>query len=129
MEKVAVVMLVLVGLVHLVPVGGVLGGDQLRLLYGLASDEPSLRILLRHRAVLFSGVGLLLISSAIVPAVRPLALIVGLLSMLSFILIAALEGGGNAAIQRVLRIDGVASLGLLLVAAYDLYRYFTDAPT
>ncbi len=129
MNTVAMVIIGLVGLVHLIPVSGVLGGDHLRALYGFDGDDASLRILLRHRAVLFSVVGMLLVSAVALPGLRPVALGVGLLSMLSFIAIAGLEGGGNDAIRRVVRVDLVASLGLAVVAAYDLYRYFLDTPT
>ena len=49
--------LVLVGLIHLLPLSGVLSADQLASLYGLSFSEPNLAILMRHRAVLFGLLG------------------------------------------------------------------------
>ncbi len=107
--------LLLAGVVNTLPLIGVLGGERLQALYGLGFDDPSLRILMRHRAVLFGLLGGAMIAAAFIPAWRlPLAL-AGLASMLSFIAIAALEGGGNAAVRRVVITDVMASV--LLAAA------------
>jgi hypothetical protein len=108
-----------VALIHLMPVTGVLGGERLQALYGLRVDEPSLSILLRHRAVLFAIVGGVLLAAAVHPPWRGLALVVGLVSVGSFLLLAHLEGGGNAALHRVVRIDALALAALLTVAAID----------
>ncbi len=129
MDRLAAVILIAVGLVHLLPVTGVLGGERLQALYGIGVEDPTLAILLRHRAVLFALIGVVLMVAALHQPWRGPALLAGLLSMLSFILIAALEGGGNAAIARVVRIDIVASCGLLLVAGYDLYRLVSGNST
>ena len=58
MEKVATGLLVLVGIIHLLPVAGVLGVDRLAALYGIALSEPNIEILMRHRAILFGLLGL-----------------------------------------------------------------------
>ncbi len=128
MDKLAALILLAVGLLHLLPVTGVLGGERLQALYGLAVEDHSLAILLRHRAVLFALIGVALLLAALQPAWRGPAVAIGLISMLSFIVIALLEGGGNAAILRVLKIDLVASMGLLLVAGYDLLRLISGNP-
>lgn len=107
--------LLLAGVINLLPLIGVLGAERLQSLYGMGFDDPSLRILMRHRALLFGLLGTALLVAAFIPAWRlPMAL-VGLGSMLSFIALAALEGGGNAAIRRVVIADVVASV--LLAAA------------
>lgn len=107
---------VVVGLVNLLPVVGVLSTGRLRALYGVDLEDPSLIILMRHRAVLFSVVGALLVTAAFRTPLRPLALASGLLSMLSFVGIAYLVGDLNAELQRVVLVDVVAS-GLLVCAA------------
>ena len=81
---------------------------------------PDLVILMRHRAVLFGIVGGLLIASAFHVPLRPVALGAGLVSMLSFAVIAHLVGGYNAALGRLVVIDLVASVLLVLGALSGL---------
>jgi hypothetical protein len=111
--------LVLVGLINAFPLIGALGAETLASLYGLAIDDPSLLVLMRHRAVLLGLVGGYLIVAAFRPALRPSALVLGFASMLSFIALAYSVGGINAAVQRVALIDVVACV--LLVGATVLH--------
>lgn len=104
--------LLLAGLLNALPALGLLGQTQLRALYGLEVTDPSLRILLRHRALLFGLLGGAMIAAAFAPAWRAPLAGAGLLSMLGYVLIAGLEGGGNAALLRVVWADVVASLVL-----------------
>jgi hypothetical protein len=108
--------LVVAGIIHLLPLSGVLGIRRLEALYGIAVDDPNLEILLRHRAVLFGLLGLFLLIAAFRPAFRTAALAAGLASIGSFLLLAPQVGGYNAHIARVFRVDLVA-LVLLVVAA------------
>ena len=62
MERVITGLLVLVGIIHLLPVSGVLGAESLAALYGVSLGEPNLEILMRHRAILFASIALFLIS-------------------------------------------------------------------
>lgn len=119
-NAVAALLLLAVGALHLLPVIGVLGPPRLQQMYGVTVDDPSLAILLRHRAVLFAIVGGVLVIGAAHAPWRMLALTVGLISVLSFLLLAKLEGGGNDAIQNVVRMDIAALLGLLAVAAIEI---------
>src|SRR5262245_23607459 len=52
---------------HLLPVAGVLGPQRLLALYGLPFDQPLVLLLMRHRAVLFGAVAVLLIGAARLP--------------------------------------------------------------
>jgi hypothetical protein len=105
--------LLLAGGIHLLPLAGILGGERLTALYALPMDDASLRILMRHRALLFGLLGAGMIAAAFIPTWRTPAAIAGLVSMAGFVVLAALEGGGNAAIQRVVRADLIAGLPLL----------------
>jgi len=109
MKRVSAVLFALAGVVHLLPVAGVASAATLERLYGVALADPSLVILMRHRAVLFGIVGALLFGAALRPALRPIAAAAGLVSMLSFVAIAWLEGGASAELARVVRVDLVAS--------------------
>lgn len=117
MNKLTAALLILSGLIHLLPLSGVLGAERLRALYDLPLTDPNLLILMQHRAVLFGLLGLFLILAAWRPALRSLALAGGLISVLSFILIAWLVGDYNAAIQRVVIADVVALIALLIASA------------
>lgn len=108
--------LLLSGLVNAAPALGLLGGSTLQSLYGLPFEDASLRILMRHRALLFGLLGGGMIAAALaLPAWRVPAAAVGLISMLGFALVVWLEGGGNSAIRQLLVVDLAAS-ALLLAA-------------
>ena len=95
---------------------GVVGGIEAEVaaLYGLGFDEPNLAILMRHRAVLFGMLGVFLIYAGRAPALQPVALVAGILSVTSFLWLAWSVGGYNPLIARVIAVDLVA-LGCLLV--------------
>ena len=50
MGRVLSVCLLVVGVIHLLPIAGVVGASRLSALYGIAVAEPNLELLLRHRA-------------------------------------------------------------------------------
>lgn len=105
--------LVLAGVINALPLIGVLGAERLQSLYALPFDDANLRILMRHRAVLFGLLGGAMIAAAFIPAWRTPMALAGLVSMVSFIVLAQLEGGGNAAIRRVVVADVIAIVPLL----------------
>lgn len=111
--------LLLVGLVHLLPLVGVVGAGQIQRLYGVTVQDPNLEILLRHRAVLFGLLGLALAVAAFRPAWHTAALMGATLSVVSFLVLAWLVGGSNAAIATVVRVDVVAAV--LLGAAWAVH--------
>ncbi|MDJ0712355.1 MAG: hypothetical protein QNJ14_18355 [Woeseiaceae bacterium] len=101
-------MLIIVGTIHLLPLGGVTGGDRLQRLYGFAVTEPGLEILLRHRAVLFGLLGTYLVYAAFRPAAQPTAFVAGFVSVLSFLWLAHAVGDYDTAIGRIVMADRVA---------------------
>ncbi len=105
--------LVLAGVINTLPLMGVLGAERLQALYAMPFEDANLRILMRHRAVLFGLLGGAMITAAFIPHWRAPLAIAGLVSMVSFIVLAQLEGGGNAAIRRVVVADVMASVPLL----------------
>jgi hypothetical protein len=110
------IMLVIAGVIHLLPLPGVFGASQLTRLYGVPFDDPNLVILMRHRAVLFGLLGLFLIYAAWQTDLVTIALAAGLISALSFILLAWSVGGYNPAISRIVIADWIA-VACLVVAA------------
>ena len=116
-------MLLVAAVIHLLPLVGVLGADRLASLYGLSFAEPSLLILMRHRAVLFGILGVFLIYAAFRPAAHSAAFIAGFSSVLSFLALAWTTSGYNESVGRVVTADIVA-LGCLVIGsvAYRLNR-------
>ena len=111
------VALLAVGIIHLIPLSGVLGPEHLVRLYGAAPSDPSALILMRHRAVLFGIVGGVCVLAAFKPALQWLALILCGFSVVSFLWLAWSTGGFNAHLQRVVVADVVALLCLATGAA------------
>lgn len=116
---------ILVALINLTPGLGVLSATRMEALYGIPLAEANLAILMRHRAVMLAIVGALLVFAAFRPALRPVAVAAGLVSMLSFVAIAWL-GKPNPLLQRVSTIDVIGSV--LLVAAAVTDHFSTPRP-
>ena len=106
--------LVLASIIHLLPLSGVLGGKRLEQLYGVAISDRNTEILLRHRAVLFGLLGLLLAAAALYSALRTLAFGAGLASTISFLGIARMSGGYNGQFSRVIAADILAIAALVV---------------
>ncbi|MGB7737563.1 MAG: hypothetical protein WBM03_00490 [Steroidobacteraceae bacterium] len=115
--------LVLAGIIHLLPLSGLLGAERLAALYGLDFNEPNLSILMRHRAVLFGLLGAFLVFAAFKPSLQPLAFVAAFVSVLSFLLLAWSSGGYNPQVGRVVTADLVVLVALVIgAAAYVLNR-------
>ncbi|NOJ91476.1 phosphopantetheine adenylyltransferase [Corallococcus sp. CA049B] len=124
MRHVVSTMLVFVGVIHLLPLPGVLGSERLAALYGLSFTEPNLAILMRHRAVLFGLLGLFLVVAAFQPSLQTTAFTAGFVSVISFLWLAWSVGGYNAQLARVFMADIAALIFLLVgVAAHVSERF------
>ena len=107
-------MLIVAGIIHLVPIAGVVGAERLAALYGFPITDPNLVILMRHRAVLFGLLGAFLVYAAFRPALQRLAFVAGFVSVLSFFWIAWSVGGYNDSIGRIVTGDVVALVSLVI---------------
>jgi len=105
---------ILAGLINITPVIGVLGAERLEVLYQMPFEGLDLVLLMRHRAVLFGVVGGLLLVAAFRPSLRALAGTIGLVSVVSFLLLAFPLQEHSAALQRVFWADVVAGAALVL---------------
>lgn len=122
MHRIVAVILVAVGLLHLYPAVGVFGPGRLQALYDIGSQDADTLLLLRHRAVLFALLGIALISGGVHAPWRWPALIAGLVSTLSFVVLAFPLSDNSAAVTRVFWSDVVASAALIFAAILAL-RY------
>ncbi len=116
MRSISTILFLVAAIIKLVPVVGAFSTAGLEAAYGITLDDPNLRILMHHRALLFAVVGGVLVGAACYWPLRPVGIAVGLFSFLSFIGIAWTIGDYNAEISRVLRADYVG-LVVLVVAA------------
>lgn len=115
--------LVIVGIIHLVPLIGVLGSDRLASLYGIEFTELNIAILMRHRAVLFGLLGGFLVYAAFKPPFQLTALVGGFVSVLSFLYVAWDVGGYNAQVAHIFAADIVALACLVIGGvAYGFVR-------
>lgn len=114
-------MLVVVAVIHLLPLSGVLGSEQLSLLYGVTLNEPNLVILMRHRAILFGLLGIFLLLAAFQPAIRTMAFIGGFVSVISFLFLAWSAGGYNSQVKRLVAADLIALVCLIIGFIADIY--------
>ena len=122
MKYVVAVSLVIVGIIHLLPLTGVIGGERLSALYGLSLNEPNIAILMRHRAVLFGILGIFFLAAAFKQSFQPYAFGVGFVSVLSFIGLAWVTGSYNAQIARVVTADLIALAALIIGSIASGYQ-------
>jgi len=120
MQKIIAILFVIVGIIHLLPLSGVLGAEQLTSLYGVSFQESNISILMRHRAILFGVFGLFFIYSAFNKSYQPLAFIAGFISVVSFLALSWLTGNYNEAINNVVIADIVAFICLLAAVALSI---------
>ncbi len=106
---------VVVGVINLLPVAGVASEGAIQRLYQLDTLSQDTGFLLRHRAFLFSIVGLALIGAAFLPQYRVAAALAGVASMASYVILFFLLKPDNAALAKVAWID-IFALALLGVA-------------
>jgi hypothetical protein len=114
MSFVVTAVLLVVAFIHGVPALGMFGTVRLARLYGLAIEDAGLLLLLRHRAVLFGLLAGFLAAAAFAPARHGQGLLAGIVSVGSFLGLAAGRRGLNTALARVYWVD-VLALCLLLV--------------
>jgi hypothetical protein len=115
------IMLIMVGVIHLLPLSGVLGPERLSILYGIAFDDPTMIMLMRHRAVLFGVLGVFFIFAAFHPDFQPLAFIIGFVSVISFLWLASPANQYTVEISRVVIADYIALACLVAGATAYLY--------
>lgn len=115
-KHIVTVSLVIVGIIHVLPLVGVLGAERLATLYGIQINDPNLEILMRHRAVLFGILGVTFLYAAFRPKFQLFALIAGFVSVNSFLWLVQVSGNFNEQVQGVFFADVVALVSLIVGA-------------
>ncbi len=127
MQKIITGLLIVVGIIHLLPVSGVLGAESLFRLYGLTFEDQNTLILMRHRAILFGVFGAFFIYSAFKPVYQPLAFIAGLISVVSFLILSWLTGFYNDALYKVILADVVALFCLVIATVLYVFSIYKES--
>ena len=121
MKYVSITALLIAGIIHLLPVPGVLGVANLGRLYGITVSDPNTAILLQHRALLFGILGMLMLLAIPFPHLRVTALLVGLVSATSFVVVAIWVGNYGVEINRIVIADVIAAILLAAGLAAELF--------
>lgn len=122
MEVILRICLFISGLINLFPSMLAFLPSKIQSSYGIEILDANYELILRHRAVLFGIIGGLIIYSAISRSNYMLAVVVGLVSMSSFVLLfGSIDGVINSELRKVMHIDMVTSIVLLL--AYCLFNW------
>jgi hypothetical protein len=111
-----------VGAIHLMPVAPVFVPETLSRLYGIAPDDSTLLVLMRHRALLLALVGLLCLWASWWAPVRPAALLAAAINVLGFLSFYALYGNPAGALRTIAIADLVALPPLAYAAWMTVVR-------
>jgi len=120
LTKTITVCLIIVGLINCAPVLGVLSAQNLENAYSISLASNDLIILMRHRALLFGVLGGFILYSVFFPSYQGAAMIMAMVSMVSFIALVYLVGGYNDSIYKVLVVD---IIGIVFLAIAALLKY------
>jgi hypothetical protein len=112
--------LIVAGLIHFLPVTGVIGAGRLTGMYAIPFADPNLLILMRHRAVMLGLIGGFVLYGAFRPAMQVPAIALGTISLASIAGLAWSTGGYNQAVSRVVLADSIAVLCFVLAAVLYL---------
>ena len=90
--------------------------------YGIEIPNANYELLLRHRAILFGIIGGIMIYSAITKKNYALAVCIGLISMVSFIITLKLTNGDiNPELNKIMKVD-IIGIVILLIGCV-LYKF------
>ncbi len=120
-DKIPSIILVFVGIINILPIIVFFDSTKAAKLYGVPVEGESLIILMRHRGVLLSLVGSVLIFAAFKSEFRIFAIVVALISKLAFIFLTFTALNYTAEVRQVALIDVGAIVLLLLVLGIHFY--------
>jgi hypothetical protein len=121
MEKIASIILILVGIINILPLIVFFDPSKTVKLYGFPIEGESLIILMRHRGVLLSLVGIALLTAAFKSEYIVLAVALALISKIAFIFLTFASAEYTSEIQKVALIDIGAIVLLLIALGFHFY--------
>ena len=107
-------------LIHLAPVVGLFSVSRMENLYSVSLSDPTMALLMRHRALLFGILGAIMGIAALYPPWQSMAIGIGLLSAVSFLLLARGIASQSPRMNKVCLMDWVAITCLLVAVGLRL---------
>lgn len=121
MELIFRITLFIAGVINLLPSVLAFLPDKISKSYGIEIPNENYELLLRHRAILFGIIGGLMIYSAVAKKHYEVSTVIGLISMISFIVLFFLIGGDiNSELKKVMSIDIVGTV--ILCIGFILFK-------
>jgi len=115
MELIFRITLFIAGVINLLPSVLAFLPDKISKSYGIEIPNENYELLLRHRAILFGIIGGLMIYSAVAKKHYEVSTVIGLISMISFIVLFFQIGGDiNSDLKKVMTIDIVGTVILCI---------------
>ncbi len=122
LDKTVSGILLIVGIINLLPLMVFFDSTKTAKLYGVPIEGESLIILMRHRGVLLSLVGIALIAAAFKSEYRILAIALALISKITFIFLTFTAENYTSEIKQVALIDVGAIVLLLFALGLHFYK-------
>lgn len=121
MELIFRITLFIAGAINLLPSVLAFLPDKISKSYGIEIPNENFELLLRHRAILFGIIGGLMIYSAVAKKHYEVSTVIGLISMVSFIVLFFLIGKDiNSELKKVMTVDIVGTV--LLCIGFILFK-------
>lgn len=121
MELIFRITLFISGVINLLPSVLAFLPDKISKSYGIEIPNENYELLLRHRAILFGIIGGLMIYSAVAKKHYEVSTVIGLISMVSFIVLFFLIGKDiNSELKKVMTVDIVGTV--LLCIGFILFK-------
>lgn len=121
MKTFSLIVFLFVAIIHFLPVSGIIGAEQLSKLYGISLTDESTVLLMRHRAILFSLVGIIFIFASFKIEIRFIAYLIGFISMISFCFLYMGADLNNPSLKKVFIVDLIAIIALLISAIFEKF--------
>lgn len=113
--------MIIIGIIHLIPLRGIFGSNQLHSLYGVYTIDPNLEVLMQHRAFMLGIFGFLFIYGAIDKRYQRISILVAYMTILSFLILTwSIET--NFKVTRVVLVDFTALLLLMFSTIFYFLR-------
>jgi heme A synthase len=121
MELIFRITLFIAGVINLLPSVLAFLPDKISKSYGIEIPNENYELLLRHRAILFGIIGGLMIYSAVAKKHYEVSTVIGLISMVSFIVLFFLIGKDiNSELKKVMTVDIVGTV--ILCIGFILFK-------